>query len=491
MAKKKSKKKAQPQVSPSPARFMREKARKLPLGKCYVNSDWREAGMADVAVTRVRPSGNIVMGLFLVDTFCLGVKAALYRTNMTDYEFDDFLQQYGSRFDIEEISYEEAHNIIYGAISFAEEAGIEPCKDFDTASYILEEDTEDVPLIEYEFGRDGKHFLIVGPNGIERMYIPMLQERLGDNFDFLFELDSDDEFDADDYYAKIEAKYPSEEYMCQCHEYPLSLEVKHQFIVDELFSEENKMVLPREVIERILALPHDEVAEDLRRIVMFEIGRACCEINAGNTADTENGAIFHCMLLFMALGVPAGIEPILEIMRQSEEFVDTRIGDVLSTLFIHRALYACGKDNVGDLEAYLYEPGLLRFFRHEAVEALAMIVYNEPSRRGEILEVFRRLLNMMAENLPARRCCDGSYAALVVKSLMNINAVELLPEIKSVYDTGCVNPMIVGDYIHVKQHIGDRDKDGVPIGLKPIDIFMAYEEMDRMRRSWREQQSQY
>lgn len=490
MAKKKSKKKAQPQVSPSPARFMREKARKLPLGKCYVNSDWREAGMADVAVIRVRPSGNIVMGLFLVDTFCLGVKAALYRTNMTDYEFDDFLQQYGSRFDIEEISYEEAHNIIYGAISFAEEAGIEPCKDFDTASYILEEDTEDVPLIEYEFGRDGKHFLIVGPNGIERMYIPMLQERLGDNFDFLFEFDPDDEYDDeydDDDYGNNSSE---EEYTYQYPEYPQTLEVKHKFIADELFSENNMAVLPREEMERILALPHDEVAEDLRRIVMYEIGRTYRDINADKLVESENDSILHSLLLFMALGTPAGVEPILEIMRQSEAFMDVQLGDVLTPMIVHQALYACGKDNVDAIVAYLYEPGLWWFFRYEAIVAFAMIAYNEPARREEILEVFRRLLNMMTENLPARRCCDGTYAGLVVSALMDINAVELLPEIKTMFDTGYVDCGAAGNYAVVEREMGTPNVY-VAETLKPASIFKIYEELDRMRRDWREQQSQH
>ncbi len=485
MAKKKSKKKAQPQVFLSPARFMREKARQLPLGKCYVNSDWQEAGMADVVVTRVRPSGNIVLGLFLVDTFCLGVKAVLYRDNMVDYEFDEFLQQYKSGFDNEEITYEEAHNIIYGALSFAEEAGIEPCKDFYTASYVLEEDTDDVPLIEYEFGRDGKHFLIVGPDGIERLYIPILKERLGDNFDFLFELDPDDDFDDDEY-----GNNSSEEYTYQYPEYPQTLEVKHQFIADELFSENNMMVLPREVIERILALPHDEVAEDLRRIVMYEIGQTYRDINDGVLVEAENDSILHSLLLFMALGVPAGIEPVLEIMRQSEAFMDALLGDVLTPMIVHQALYACGKDNADAIEAYLYEPGLWWFFRYEAVVALAMIAYNEPSRRGEILEVFRRLLNMMTENLPARRCCDGTFAGLVVSALMDINAVELLSEIKTMFDTGYVDCGAAGNYAVVELEIGTPNGH-VAEELKPASIFKMYEELDRMRRDWLEQQSQH
>lgn len=99
-----------------------------------------------------------------------------------------------------------------------------------------------------------------------------------------------------------------------------------------------------------------------------------------------------------------------------------------------------------------------------------MIAYNEPSRREEILEVFRRLLNMMTENLPAVRCCDGMYAGLVVCALMDINAVELLPEIKAMFDTGYVDCGAAGNYAVVEREIG------TPYGyvaerLKPTSIF--------------------
>ena len=51
------------------------------------------------------------------------------------------------------------HNWIYGAIAWANEAGISPHKSFSVTQYMLEEDTEDIPLIEYEFGCNGKHRL--------------------------------------------------------------------------------------------------------------------------------------------------------------------------------------------------------------------------------------------------------------------------------------------------------------------------------------------
>lgn len=103
MAKKKSKNKNKGQQQPalSPYRFMREKARKLPIEKCYIAPpDWQESGMAHVIVTRIRPSGNLVMGTFLVDTFCLGVKDAGYHENMTPSNFEEYRNNYKKVWDL-------------------------------------------------------------------------------------------------------------------------------------------------------------------------------------------------------------------------------------------------------------------------------------------------------------------------------------------------------------------------------------------------------
>ena len=56
MAKNKTKKKGQPQQQKiSPERFLREKARQLPIDKCYMSTDWQDGGMALVMVPRRRP----------------------------------------------------------------------------------------------------------------------------------------------------------------------------------------------------------------------------------------------------------------------------------------------------------------------------------------------------------------------------------------------------------------------------------------------------
>lgn len=447
MAKKKSKNKAaQPPMSPE--RFMREKARTLPIWKCYVSPDWEESGLAQVIVARKRPSGNIAGVMFLVDTYCLGVKNVNINVNMPEEEFEDIIQEFKEDIGLKEISYNEAHNLIYGAISFAEEGGINPAPGFNIGQYILEEDTEDIPLIEYDYGKNGKHLLVIGSDKKEKHYLKTLEKILGTNFDYIEEGVVYD----NPYYYDNTKHYPTEQYNYQYPDYPSTLSVKNQFIADALMSPDNIDSLPQETIDRILALPADEAAEDLSNIAMYTIGKTYKAINEGKEEDLENGAIMHAVLLLTQLKSEKGLDAVIEIMQQTGDFADYHLGDFAPEV-LHPALYACGKDNIQRIEEYLYEPHLDSYLRAQAPEALAMIAVNQPERRGEIIEIFRKLLNEMLTRLPEQNCCDAEYAGFVMSNLEDIKAKELFPEIKAVFDSGNVDESIVGDYDEVVRHI--------------------------------------
>ncbi len=504
MAKKKSKNKSKGQQQPalSPYRFMREKARTLPIGKCYIAPpEWQEAGMAHIIVTRVRPSGNLVMASFLVDTFCLGVKDAGYHENITSADFEEYLNNYKKGLGLEEISYNEAHNIIYGAIAFAEEGGIKPVKEFDPAGYVLEEDTDNIPLIEYDFGKNGKHFLIVNPDRKEMPYYHILKKNLGDDFDFVMPYsgeNDEDDFEEDEFtpLSKIDSdaikralegmskwreesdRHTDEKYTYQYPDYPQTPSVRNQFIADELLSPDNYSCLPREVINRILALPKDEAANDIANVIFYVIGKTYKGINDDTIENWNNSAIMHSLILLAQLQSDKGLDAVLEIMRQTGDFADYHLGDFAPEL-LHPALYACGKDNIPEIEYYLNQPGLDSYLRSQAPEALAMIVFNQPERRGEIIEVFRQLLINLASNLPVQKACDGTFAGFVMSSLMDIDAKELIPEIKAIFATDCVDKTIVGDCKKVIKDIErsrgtiDKDKYEIP------DIYEQYESLKK------------
>lgn len=177
MARNKKKKKKQSSKSTvrlSPAAYIRHKARNLPISKCYVQSLWKDTGMSSVFVTRAHKNGNLTVGLYLVDLKCLGIKYALYQFNIPGFRLQEMLSQSGGG-SIIECDYTLAHNIIYGSKKYAEKFGFQPHKDWAVSQYILEPDDESTPLIDIEFGDDGKPHYISGPgddihfiNNVER-----------------------------------------------------------------------------------------------------------------------------------------------------------------------------------------------------------------------------------------------------------------------------------------------------------------------------------
>jgi len=183
MGKKKQNK--QPQQPLSPAKYLKERARLVPLEKCFICCDLENGTEGTVLVVRKHTGDKYTLGMYLIDKFCLGVKDASYSLRMERSEFRDFMDRFKERFSPRECSYEEAHNWVWGAVGFAEDAGISPCKEFEQAKYILAEDNDDVELIEYDFGDgEGKHCLLANGRLEASTYLPIMHKHLGDDFSF-------------------------------------------------------------------------------------------------------------------------------------------------------------------------------------------------------------------------------------------------------------------------------------------------------------------
>ncbi|WP_352421912.1 hypothetical protein [Proteiniphilum sp.] len=194
----------------SPENYIRQRARSLPIFKCFVNEGWEESSIAHVTVGRNHINGNITWCSYLVDLGCLGVKDTMYQFNVPEYEFNEYRSELEVNLDIIEIDYNLAHNIIHAGWEYAEEVGFEPHKDFlSITSYMLEEDSDDIPLVEIACGgENGKPVFMQGPfedDAMAKMIINRLEKNLGaGNFDYVLAVDnpmsgssSDDEWDDD------------------------------------------------------------------------------------------------------------------------------------------------------------------------------------------------------------------------------------------------------------------------------------------------------
>lgn len=205
-------------VKLTPKKYIQTRARKLPFYKCFINNNWEEIGMAVVVVARQQGGEKLVVGLYLMDVWCLGLKDTHYEFRMDNYEFDnEFVPHvYHSRdLDIEEIEPEFAQNLIYGAIEYAEDLGFEPHKDFNLTEYILDP-VDSIEVIDIEFGKDGKPFYSSGPHDDVNRIMAILQKNVGiDNFHYaigshVFDEDEED-YDEDEDDDFMEENYEEEE----------------------------------------------------------------------------------------------------------------------------------------------------------------------------------------------------------------------------------------------------------------------------------------
>lgn len=192
-----SKKKNSPQQPLSPKKYLLTRARSLPIYKCLINTDWETGKMASIIVMRRHNNGHITAGFYLVDLLALGVKDTHFEFNKPEPEIQERIPE-----DIfTEIPYTLAHNIIYGAIAFAEDFDMYPHKDFAITQYILGEDTDDIEFIDIEFGIDG-----------EPGFITKIDNDIDDDENYLpdFSMFTDDDWR--DYFTSQKEEDPVDEF---------------------------------------------------------------------------------------------------------------------------------------------------------------------------------------------------------------------------------------------------------------------------------------
>jgi hypothetical protein len=198
MGKKRKKKQPKQPAAMSPKRYVKEKARKLPLGPCYASQDLSgsdgEKGLFQIIITRAKPSGKFAIGVYLVDVWCLGLKNTFLQPNADEDALAELVDTVSASEDqpVVAVEYAWAHHLIYGAIAYAKSLGFEPNKDFALTRYVLEPEEAIEDTFNFEFGKDGEPLLIVGPRDNGPKLIATLRQTVGeDNFTYIMPMGGD------------------------------------------------------------------------------------------------------------------------------------------------------------------------------------------------------------------------------------------------------------------------------------------------------------
>lgn len=168
-----------------------EQAKNYPIYECLINPSWETSGLANIIISRRMPTGRFIVGAYLVDILCLGLKDTFFEVNMP---LSDYITKVRSKklgpYGLVDCPIPLAHEIIYGAIDYALNIGFEPHKDFEFTKKVLEDREKITDAPKVEFGKNGKPFFVAGPHDDVDAIIEKLESRLGaGNFNFMIRID--------------------------------------------------------------------------------------------------------------------------------------------------------------------------------------------------------------------------------------------------------------------------------------------------------------
>ena len=143
--------------------IFRQALQQSPLVGAWVPLSIFEKGIGTVIVARQIGADEIAAGIFLLDTWCLGVKNAFFRIFSTR-KFDDLLADVRESEDLEKASPEYAAKLISESIDYAKRLGFAPHADYGDTAVILGGIDGSRCTDTFVFGREGKPLYASGPH---------------------------------------------------------------------------------------------------------------------------------------------------------------------------------------------------------------------------------------------------------------------------------------------------------------------------------------
>lgn len=158
---------------------------RYPIHECLVNADWQQSLLATIFVARKRTDNTYAASVFLVDLGCLGVKNAIAKTVLSASEYLELRSRIASGRTMSSASPERTVRILEQAVSYADQLGFQPHKDYWAARPILNGVEADETL-SVVCGNNGKPFYVSGPHDNAPAIMSQLERKLGqDGFHYI------------------------------------------------------------------------------------------------------------------------------------------------------------------------------------------------------------------------------------------------------------------------------------------------------------------
>ena len=128
--------------------------------------------------------------------------------------------------------------------------------------------------------------------------------------------------------------------------------------------------------------------------------------------------------------------------------------------------------------AFIKEEGLDWLPKADVFPTVVQIALRQPERRTEVIEWFREALQFCIDHVAEAKAVDNEVAATMICDLIDLQAVELLPEINALFDTEMVDISHCGRRQEVLNDIVNPDYAG-HLDDCILDIHDRFEDMRR------------
>ncbi len=148
--------------------LLHRQALQSPIHECFIpeNLFSPDLGMGKIIVSRKSPVNEVLVSVFLVDVFCLGIKDSfIYLLTEEDY-ISGLMKTFGSE-NLKTGDPACARKIVEEAVDYANNLGFSPDKNYNSAKKIFRDIDVNNCTHSFEFGKDGKPYFMSGPNDSE------------------------------------------------------------------------------------------------------------------------------------------------------------------------------------------------------------------------------------------------------------------------------------------------------------------------------------
>ncbi len=469
------------------ARLIKERARGLEIGKCYTNCpNWSETGYTTIIVTRKHKQGTFTLGIYLLDTWCRGIVNTTGGFSIERDELQYILDNQIEDDPLIEISYNEAHNLIYAALEWAEDCGVKPHERWSYTQYILEEDDDHVPLIEYEMGKNGEYFLNnVDQKEFNKIY-PTIRQTLGrdipcqiyhnfgnwdkhlsdalnderyENFFGPEDDEDEDDWENDEDWNDEDDDEWDEEWDEEAEEDEKNDNLVYEDFIapntpqapyPELIHPELRSLIsaqnPAKKLAAALKWPSEELRHDLEAIIRYQLG------GEDTWGYCPRGTRFAIALL-AEVGNVQSLDLILETLRQDKDYYYSLVDDDDSVTY-SGTLAILGRKHLDKLMQFMMEPGHENICREEVMVALLNMAKHWPEMLPEIIDWWQQLLEFYVTALPQARGCDSETVGTAISYASQTPGCDnLLPVIEQLFETNLVDTGLRGDLECVEDDI--------------------------------------